>query len=228
MKVLIGSLVCAGGVLCATSTWAQERAPGKAPEPARPPAMNAGAADQTAAELEAAQWRQQMNDIEKGLFAVRQRLGLGGRDRSSIRDEEVAQLYDAAEKARKASEEKSLELVKADPEGGAALAQMDDLKKKMGELQQQQRDLEKKLMGISQRLEPARGERGAATTSGDPALATLRAEAAAARKALEDKIMERIKADPEGAKLLQERNDLAAKVQTSREHGQEHRAERQP
>jgi len=178
---------------------------------------------QVGAELEATQARQRMGEIEKGLFAVRQRLGLGGRDRSSIKDEEVGQLYDAAEKARKDSEDKSRELVKADPEGGAVLAQMEELKTKMGELQQQQRDLAKKLMSISQRLEPqpARGERGVApATSGDPALATLRAEAAAAHKAVEDKIMERLKADPEGAKLLQERNELIAKFQATHERGQ--------
>ena len=227
MKVLIGLLVCAGGVLCATSTWAQERAPAKASEsvtdPARQAPMAVMSTVQVGTELEATQARQRMGEIEKGLVAVRQRLGLGGRDRSSIKDEEVGQLYDAAEKARKASEDKSRELVKADPEGGAVLAQMEELKTKMGELQQQQRDLAKKLMSISQRLEPqpARGERGTApATSGDPALATLRAEAAAAHKAVEDKIMERLKADPEGAKLLQERNELISKFQATHERRQ--------
>jgi len=185
-------------------------------------------------EKEAGQLRQQMGEIDRGLFAVRQRLGLIGRDRNAIKDEELVKLYDAAEKARKAAEDKSRELVKADPEGGAILTQIDDLQKKMVELQQQQRDLEKKLMGVAQRmgLRPARTERGvapaAATPPEDPAFTALRTAAETTRKALEDKITERIKADPEGAKLIQQREELIAKAKTMTERGQEHRPERQP
>ena len=239
MKIFIGSLVFVSGMLCATSTWAQTRVTTTTPawvvDPSHPAAVTAErggvTTDRGAGDPEAAQLRQQMNEIEQGLYAVRQRLGLMGRDRNGIKDKEIAQLQEAAEKARKATEDKMREVLKADAEGGPILAQIDDLKKKASDLQQQQRDLEKQLAGIAQRMGmlPGRGDRGAApaAVSVDPAIVTLRTEVEAANKALEDKITERIKADPEGAKLLQERDELNAKAQAKREHAQEHQ-ERQP
>ena len=233
MKSLIGSLVCVSGLVCATSTWSQERAPDRQPERTADPAQQAIlTADRDKAEKEATQGRQRMGEIEQGLSAVRQRLGLMGRDRNgAIKDGELAQLYDTAEKARKAAEDKGRELLKADAEGGPILTQIEDLQKKMAELQQQQRDLEKKLMPIAQRMgfQPGRGGREATPAlSVDATFDTLRTDAETARKALENKITERLKADPEGAKLLQERDELAATFQAPRERGQDRKPERQP
>ncbi len=226
MKILIGSLICVSGILCATPTWAQEKAADRTADAARP----AVTAEKEGAEKEVSEGRQRMGEIERSLFAVRQRLGLGGRDRSSIKDQEVAQLYDTAEVARRALDDKGRELVKADAEGGQLLTQIEDLQKKVIEMQQQQRTLEKQLTVVAQRvgLHPSRGERGAAPAPAvDPALIALRKTADAARMNLEEKMEERVKADPEGAKLMQERDELISKFQGKRERRQDRKPEDQ-
>lgn len=215
MKNLMGSIVCVGGLLVSTSALAQMK------EPARVDLSTqqvAGAVGREKEDPEMAQLRQQMGEVDRGLLEVRQRLGVAGRDRSALKDEDVAQLYDAAEKARRAFEDKSREVIKTDSEGSQILAQMEDLKKKQSDLVQQQRDLERKLIGVAQRmgLQPSRGEHGAAPAATvDPAFMALRTSAESARKALEDKIAERLKADPEGGKLLKQRDDLIAKYQAT-------------
>ena len=108
-------------------------------------------------------------------------------------------------------------------------SQIDDIKKKMDELQQQQKELEKSLTPIRQRLglTGARKEKGAPAPE-NPDMAALRVAADAARKALEDKAADRLKADPDGAVLLQKRDELKAKM--AELHGAAHasKAERKP
>ena len=223
-----GSLVLAGIAMAGDpGTPPPLAAPAPAPQPAVASAPTVLSADML-------QWRRQMVDIEQGLFVVRQRLGLAGRDAKGFKDPEVAGLYETAEKARKALEDKTRELLKADTEGATLLAQVDDLQKKALELQQQQRDLDRKLMAATQRmgLQLAGTNRTDASAASaaptDPAFAALREAAEKARKALDDKFMERIKADPDGARLLQQREDLMAKVQAARAKATDRPSAHQP
>lgn len=236
MKTRRNLLICTSTIACVATLWAQEKtpapvpAPARAAEPARPAAV---APERQAPDAELMQARLRMRDIEQGLYAVRQRLGLNNRDRASIKDAELLQLVEAAEKARKAMEEKGNDLIKADAEGAAVFSQIDELQKKADELKAQRRDLEKKLVAVAQRLglEPARVERGAAPAQPaamDPAFSALRTTAELARKAVEDKILERIKSDPEGGKLMQEREQLVAKFQAGRDRVQERKPEPKP
>ena len=227
MKRLLYSLVCLG---CAAGiASAQEKVKERAAlDPAQEAAVNA---ERLAQEQQSAELRKQMGEVEQGLYAARMRLGLvGSREKGGIKDEEVLKLLDASTAANKAMEQKGAELLKADAEGGKLLADLDDLQKKMNDLQQQQREIEKSLGPIRQRLglQGARGEKGGAPAAENPEFATRRTDAEAARKALEDKITERIKADPEGAKLLQQRDDLNTKLSELRGRGKERKAERQP
>jgi chromosome segregation ATPase len=225
MRALIGAVACVGFVLGVAAVQAQER---KA-EGERPPPDPAVVAERQAQEQQFAQWRQQMGQVEQGLWSVKMRLGLagGGRDKGGIKNEEVAKLAETAETARKAMEDKTKAVLKADAEAGPIMTQLEDLQKKMAELQQQQRDLEKQLGPVAQRLGIAAG-RGdkIATAPTDPELATLRADAEAAHKALEDKVTELIKADAEGAKLLQDRDALNAQFEAARQQRGEGKGER--
>jgi chromosome segregation ATPase len=189
-----------------------ERKPVEAAAPAVRPAVERPAMDPAMAEL-----LQKSMQVERSLAALRQRLGLGGFDRSAVKDEQIAKLQDAADAARKALEAKALAVIKADAEGGPIVAQYEEIQKKTQELQQQARELETKMAGVRQRLgqQAARGELTPPTPK-DPELAAMRKEAEVARKTLEDALISRIKADPEGAKLLQEREELKAKIEALR------------
>ena len=220
MKRLLYSLVCLG---CAAGiASAQEKVKERAAlDPAQEAAVNA---ERLAQEQQSAELRKQMlmGYLAEWLHDLRKE--------ELKRDEEVLKLLDASTAANKAMEQKGAELLKADAEGGKLLADLDDLQKKMNDLQQQQREIEKSLGPIRQRLglQGARGEKGGAPAAENPEFATRRTDAEAARKALEDKITERIKADPEGAKLLQQRDDLNTKLSELRGRGKERKAERQP
>jgi len=171
---------------------------------------------------QASELRARLNWVENGLQTVRQRLGLQpGREKggaTQTQDAEIAKLYETAASARKAIEAKTQDILKADPEAAKIVAQMEDLRNKVGEMQKQLQDLEKSLIPIGQRLGLVlgRGDKGrgepASGVSENADIAALRQAAEAARKALEDKVTERIKADPEGAKLLEERQQLQTQI----------------
>jgi chromosome segregation ATPase len=172
------------------------------------------------AEKQASEFRARLNWVENGLQVVSQRLGLQpGREKGSVtQDAEIAKLSETAASARKAIEAKTQELLKADPEGAAIVAQMEDIRNKMGEMQKRLQDLEKGLLPIGQRLGlvVGRGEKGrgepAPGVSENAEIAALRHAAEAARKAVADRITERIQADPEGAHLLEERRQIQTEM----------------
>ena len=227
MKKLLGALVCVG-VLGSMSGQAQDKAPA-AVDPAQQAAVNA---DRQLLEQQARDLQMKLMQVEQGLNGVRMRLGLfGSRQKggAAMKDEELAKLSDAAEAANKAVEQKGVEILKADPEGGPILAQLDDVQNKLTALQKQRGELEKSLWPIRQKLGLAdgRGKKDGAATE-NPDITALRAAADAARKAIEDKMTERLKADPDGAKLLQERDTLNAQMNALRERGGKLKAERQP
>lgn len=173
------------------------------------------------AKQQASAARQRQNEVERGLQGVRQRLGLLPGKGGAVQDAELAKLYEASESARRAAEVKAQDVLKADPEGGKIVAQMDDARSKIAELQKQLGDAEKSLGPVRQRLGlGGPGKKGHDDTA--PGAATenaevkaLRQTAAAARKALDDKILERVTADPEGAKLLAERQQIEAQAKAS-------------
>ncbi len=165
--------------------------------------------------------RQRQNEVEHGLQGVRQRLGVLPGKGGAVQDAELAKLYEASESARKAVETKALDVLKADPEGGKIVAQMDDARNKIAELQKQLADAEKSLGPVRQRLglggPGKKGHDGAApgAATDNAEIKALRQTATAARKALDDKIVERVKADPDGAKLLAERQQIEAQAKAS-------------
>ena len=227
MKSLLYSLVWLGCVVGIVSVQAQEREKERMPaDPAREAAMTA---ERQAWDQQTGEIRTQMGQVEQGLYAVRVRLGLAGsREKGGVKDEEILKLMDASTAANKALEQKGAEVLKADAEGGPIVAQIAELQNKMNDLQKQRAELEKSLWPIRQRLglQGGRGEKGGAPASANPEVAALRATADAAQKALDDKITELVKADPDGAKLLQQRDELNAKMNDLREHARERKADR--
>ena len=114
MNRLLCSLVCLSGVLWLTPVCVR--------------------AQETAGDLgkQAEDLRAQMTQVERGLSAVRQRLGLT--DRGLFKDEEYAKLTEASMAANKALEAKASEILKADAEGAQLLQQREALNAKIAEL----------------------------------------------------------------------------------------------
>ena len=209
------TVLAAAAVLAAGWGWAQEAA---APD----------------REKQVTELRAKMNEAEKGMWTVRQRLGLGGGRGGETQDPELSKLLQTMKDAGKAYEEKVQALIKADPEGGKILAQMDETRAKINEMQTQLREMEKSMQPVRQKLGLAfaGGREAAMATTENADLAPLRQAMETARKALEEKTNERIKADPEGAKLMGELQEMRAKMQElsgrGRGEGREGQGQREP
>ena len=196
MKAIMAVVVC-GGFLAMQAAYGQDPAPGL--------------------EKELSDLKARMGDLEKSAGAVRQRLGLAaGREKGGgggMRDQEIAQLQEAAEAATKAVEDKTREKIMADPEGAKILADMDAAKTKLTELEHQLKDLEKNLGPVRQRLGLAggRGKEGG-LGSGDADVAGLRKAAEDARRAVDAKIRDKVRADPDGARIMEEMDKTATRI----------------
>jgi len=179
------------------------------------------------AELEkkAAELRTRMAEIEKGLQQASQRLGLvPAKDKgtSAPQDEEIAKLREQAETAKKAVEHKALDILKADQEANRLLARIEEIKATMANLEKELKEAEKSLGSISERLGLAagKGRKEGGAAGENPEIAALRQAAQAAQKALEDKMAERLRADPEGARLLAEREEIQRQISELRQQAQ--------
>jgi hypothetical protein len=84
------------------------------------------------------------------------------------------------------------------------------------------KEAEKSLGSISERLGLAagKGRKEGGAAGENPEIAALRQAAQAAQKALEDKMAERLRADPEGARLLAEREEIQRQISELRQQAQ--------
>lgn len=207
------------------------RAQEAAPAPAGVPVVTPAAAD---AQKQFAELEARRHALDRDLQAVRMRLGLvPGRGPGDGTDPEIRALMSAADAARKAVEAKGLEKMKADPDGAALLAQLEEKRAQRAALDADIRKLEEGMGPIAHRLGlmPARG--GTAAFTPDAEMAPLIQAAEAARKAYEDKGREKLQADAAGAALLAEQGQVQEQLSSLRqrmagERGRERGGERAP
>jgi chromosome segregation ATPase len=194
---------------------AQDAAPAAAPADAAVVAAQAVAPAAPEDPVKAA--RQQLRDLERKIEEAGHKLQ-GGTD--------VAPLAKARDEAKKAYESKIKEKTAADPVLSGAKAKRDEIKAKLAALGADERgrpkdaaatltDAQKaEVEALLKQAKELNAQTAAAQKAldADAELAALKKASEDARKARDEALKAKLAADPEGAKLIAERDALAAKI----------------